>query len=43
MEAGLNAKMRTIVIPENGTNPNWSKKSFLKIDSLNDFKLEYLR
>lgn len=42
MEAGLNAKMRTIVIPESGTNPDWSKKSFLKINSLNDFKLEYL-
>ena len=43
MEAGLNAKMRTIVIPEIGTNPEWTKKSFKKIDSLNDFKIEYLR
>jgi mannitol-1-/sugar-/sorbitol-6-/2-deoxyglucose-6-phosphatase len=43
MEAGLNAKMRTIVIPEIGTNPEWIKKSFKKIDSLNDFKLDYLR
>ncbi len=42
MEAGLNAEMRTIVIPEKATNPQWSKKSFMKINSLNDFKMELL-
>ena len=42
MEAGLNAKMRTVVIPEKGTNPEWSSKAFLKIDSLKDFKIEFL-
>ena len=40
--AGLNAKMRTVVIPEKGTNPEWSSKAFLKIDSLKDFKIEFL-
>ncbi|MDG2343224.1 MAG: hexitol phosphatase HxpB [Flavobacteriales bacterium] len=42
MEAGINAEMRTIVIPENGTNPEWSSKAYLKIDSLKDFKIEFL-
>jgi len=42
MEAGLNAKMRTILIPEKNSNPEWSKKAFKKIDSLNDFKIDFL-
>ena len=28
MNAGLNANMRTIVIPEVGTSPQWAKKGF---------------
>jgi mannitol-1-/sugar-/sorbitol-6-/2-deoxyglucose-6-phosphatase len=42
MQAGLNAKMRTIVIPETGTNPKWSRKAFKIIDSLNDFDITFL-
>ena len=42
MNAGLNANMKTIVIPENGTFPKWSKKASLTIKSMKDFNIELL-
>ncbi len=42
MNAGLNANMKTIVIPENGTFPTWSKKASLTLKSMKDFNIELL-
>ena len=42
MEAGLNANMRTIVIPEKNTLPEWSIKAYEKLQSMNDFSLNLL-
>ncbi|MBL6871037.1 MAG: HAD-IA family hydrolase [Flavobacteriales bacterium] len=42
MEAGLDANMRTIVIPEIGTNPEWIDKRCDFLNSLNLFSLELL-
>jgi sugar-phosphatase len=42
MMAGLAAKMRTVVIPEKGSQPKWAKKSFKILESLKDFKLNLL-
>ena len=42
MLAGLNAKMRTIVIPEQNSNSNWAKQSFKKLKSLKEFHLNLL-
>ena len=42
MEAGLNANMRTIVIPEIGTNKTWHKKSFMVIKTMKAFNIEIL-
>ena len=42
MNAGLNANMKTIVIPEHGTFPSWSKKANHTLQSMNDFKIELL-
>ena len=42
MEAGLNANMRTVVIPEIGTNKTWHKKSFMVIKTMKAFNLKIL-
>ena len=42
MNAGLNANMKTIVIPEYGTFPSWSKKANYTLQSMNDFNIELL-
>ena len=42
MLAGLNANMRTIVIPEQNSNFNWAKQSFKTLKSLNEFQLNLL-
>ena len=42
MNAGLNANMKTIVIPEKGTLPTWSKKAHLTLKSMKDFNIELL-
>lgn len=42
MEAGLNAKMRTIVIPEIGTNPKWIDERCEFLNSMNLFSLGLL-
>jgi sugar-phosphatase len=42
MEAGLNAKMKTIVIPENGTSPNWCVRANQKLKSMIEFNLDLL-
>ena len=39
MNAGLNANMKTIVIPEKGTLPTWSKKAHLTLKSMKDFNI----
>ena len=43
MMAGINAKMRTIVIPEINTRPKWAQKSYKILNSLNEFSLNYLK
>ena len=42
MLAGLNAKMRTIVVPEQNSNPDWAKQSFKTLKSLKEFQLNLL-
>ena len=42
MEAGLNANMKTIVIPEFGTSPNWVLKANKKLNSMKEFNIELL-
>ena len=42
MLAGLNANMRTIVIPEENSNPEWANQSFKILKSLNEFQLNLL-
>ena len=42
MLAGLNANMRTIVIPEQNSNSNWAKQSFKTLKSLKEFQLNLL-
>ena len=42
MEAGLNANMKTIVIPEIGTNPKWIDKRCDFLNSMNLFSLKLL-
>ena len=42
MEAGINAGMRTIVIPESGINSKWCSKAHKKLDSMNEFGLDLL-
>ena len=42
MLAGLNAKMRTIVIPEQNSNSDWAKYSFKTLKSLKEFQLNLL-
>ena len=42
MLAGLNAKMRTIVIPEQNSNPDWARQSFKTLKSLKEFQLNLL-
>ena len=42
MEAGINAKMRTVVIPEVGNNLQWFFKAHKKLTSMNEFGLDLL-
>ncbi|MAP01442.1 MAG: HAD family hydrolase, partial [Flavobacteriales bacterium] len=42
MRAAINAGMKVIVIPEKGTNPKWSKKANLKLNSLEKFTINHL-
>ena len=42
MNAGLNANMRTIVIPEVGTSPQWAKKGFKCLRTMLEFNLDLL-
>ena len=42
MMAGINANMRTIVIPERNSNPKWAKQSYKILKSLNEFQLNLL-
>jgi sugar-phosphatase len=42
MEAGLNATMRTILIPEKGSCPEWKDKAFKVLNSMEDFTLTLL-
>jgi sugar-phosphatase len=42
MEAGLNAGMRTILIPEKGSCPEWKDKAFKVLNSMEDFTLTLL-
>jgi len=43
MNAGINANMRTIVIPEFGTSPKWANKGHKKLKTMLEFNLELLR
>ena len=43
MNAGINANMRTIVIPELGTSPKWANKGYKKLKTMLEFNLELLR
>ena len=43
MDAGLSANMRTIVVPEKNTYPEWSINAYTKLNSMNDFSLELLK
>ncbi len=42
MNAGINANMRTIVIPEKNSNPKWANQSYKTLKSLNEFHLNLL-
>ena len=42
MEAGLNANMRTVLVPESGTEPKWKNKAFNTLNSMNGFNLSLL-
>ena len=43
MSAGINANMRTIVIPELGTSPKWANRGYKKLKTMLEFNLELLR
>jgi sugar-phosphatase len=43
MKAGINANMRTVVIPEFGTSPKWANNAFKKLKTMLEFNLELLR
>ena len=43
MNAGINANMRTIVIPELGTSPKWANRGYKKLKTMLEFNLELLR
>jgi sugar-phosphatase len=43
MNAGLNANMRTVVIPEFGTSPKWASNAFKKLKSMLEFNLDLLK
>jgi sugar-phosphatase len=43
MMAGLNANMRTILVPEINTHPKWGQKSYKILNSLNEFSLNHLK
>ncbi|MDA9665999.1 hexitol phosphatase HxpB [Bacteroidota bacterium] len=43
MNAGLNANMRTVVIPEFGTSPKWAYNAFKKLKSMLEFNLDLLK
>lgn len=42
MNAGINANMRTIVIPELGTSPKWANRGYKKLKTMLEFNLELL-
>ena len=42
MLAGINANMRTIVIPEKNSNPKWANQSYKTLKSINEFHLNLL-
>tara|TARA_B100000780_G_C20992217_1_gene396823 strand:+ start:54 stop:710 length:657 start_codon:yes stop_codon:yes gene_type:complete len=42
MNAGINANMRTIVIPESGTSPKWANNAFKKLRTMIEFNLDLL-
>ena len=42
MSAGINANMRTIVIPELGTSPKWANRGYKKLKTMLEFNLELL-
>ena len=43
MNAGINAGMRTIVVPEFGTSPKWANGAFKKLKTMIEFNLELLK
>ena len=43
MNAGINANMRTIVIPELGTSPKWANRGYKNLKTMLEFNLELLR
>ena len=43
MNAGINANMRTIVVPEFGTSPKWANKGYKKLNTMLEFNLELLK
>ena len=43
MNAGINASMRTIVIPEFGTSPRWANSAFKRLKTMLEFNLELLK
>lgn len=43
MNAGINANMRTVVIPEFGTSPKWASNAFKKLKSMLEFNLDLLK
>jgi len=43
MNAGLNANMRTVVIPEFGTSPIWANNAFKKLKTMLEFNLDLLK
>ena len=42
LNAGINANMRTIVIPELGTSPKWANRGYKKLKTMLEFNLELL-
>ena len=42
MLAGINANMRTIVVPEKNSNPKWANQSYKTLKSINEFHLKLL-
>ena len=43
MNAGINASMRTIVIPEFGTSPKWANNAFKRLKTMLEFNLDLLK